>query len=185
VIDPSFDPDSIVQYLDKKGLVPAAILNTHGHADHIAGNAALKAQWPACPLIIGAAEADKLTNPVANLSRPFGLDILSPPADQLVEEGQTLTLAGMDLEVFDTPGHSSGHVIFLCRDVEPWLVFGGDVLFQGSIGRTDFPGCSFEVLAHSIRTRLYVLPDRTIVLPGHGPSTTIGDEKQSNPFVSG
>ncbi|MBP63233.1 MAG: MBL fold metallo-hydrolase, partial [Planctomycetaceae bacterium] len=87
------------------------------------------------------------------------------------------------LEVLDTPGHSPGHIVFVWKGHSPWLIFGGDVLFQGSVGRTDFTDGNFEELKRSIHTKLFVLPDDTIVLPGHGPQTTIGQEKQSNPFV--
>ena len=183
VVDPGFDPDEIIEYLTRQRLKPAAILNTHGHADHIAGNEAMKRCWPDVPLVIGAGDADKLTDPVKNLSRPFGMDVLSPPADKLVNEGDLYSAAGLDLEVYECPGHSIGHVIFLWRGQSPFIVFGGDVLFQQSIGRTDFPDGSFEMLEKAIRSKLYILPEDTIVLPGHGNATTIGAEKRSNPFV--
>ena len=111
------------------------------------------------------------------------MPIISPMADQLINEPDTLTLAGIDLEVFDTPGHSPGHVVFLCKNQSPWIVFGGDVLFQGSIGRTDFPDGNFDDLVQSIHQKLFCLPDDTIVLSGHGAPTTIGSEKKHNPFV--
>ncbi|MBC8350723.1 MAG: MBL fold metallo-hydrolase [Planctomycetes bacterium] len=185
VFDPGLDSPSILDKLSELTLEPVAILNTHGHADHIAGNAALKEAFPNAPLVIGANDASKLTNPVENLSRSHGVDLISPDADQLVNEGDVFTDAGFELEVYDTPGHSIGHVIFVFKAESPWVVFGGDVLFQGSIGRTDFPDGSFEQLANSIRSKLYTLPDDTIVLPGHGPMTTIGFEKQHNPFIPG
>jgi hydroxyacylglutathione hydrolase len=143
----------------------------------------MKRCWPHVPLVIGAGDAEKLTDPDKNLSRPFGMDVMSPEADQLVREGDTYSAAGLDLEVFECPGHSIGHVVFLWRGASPWIVFGGDVLFQQSIGRTDFPDGSFEMLEKAIRTKLYVLPNDTIVLPGHGDQTTIGSEKRLNPFV--
>jgi hydroxyacylglutathione hydrolase len=185
VVDPGFDADEILQLLQAQQLTPAAILNTHGHADHIAGNAALKDRWPAVPLVIGAGDAEKLTDPVKNLSRPFGYDVLSPPADVMLREGDHYAAAGMDFEIHECPGHSVGHIIFLWKGEAPWVVFGGDVLFQGSIGRTDFPDGSFEQLAQAIQTRLYTLPDDTVVLPGHGEPTTTGQEKRTNPFVRG
>lgn len=183
VIDPGFDTDRILLYLDQQRLTPAAILNTHGHADHICGNQALKQRWPACPLLIGVGDAEKLTSPIKNLSRGYGADVVSPPADQLVREGDKLELAGLTLEVREIPGHSRGHVIFLVKDHTPWLVFGGDVLFQGSVGRTDFPDGNSHELLQGIREKLYTLPDNTIVLSGHGPETTIGAERRTNPFV--
>lgn len=185
VFDPGLDSPAIIRKLAELKLTPAAILNTHGHADHIAGNTALKTTFPTAPLIIGANDASKLTNPVENLSRSHGVDLISPEADQFVNEGDVYTGAGFELEVYDTPGHSIGHVIFVWKGASPFVVFGGDVLFQGSVGRTDFPDGSFDQLANSIRTKLYTLPDDTIVLPGHGPTTTIAYEKQHNPFVPG
>ncbi|HCK40936.1 MAG: MBL fold metallo-hydrolase [Planctomycetaceae bacterium] len=183
VFDPGLEPDKILTEIDQRELLPAAILCTHGHSDHIAGNAALKSRWPDCPLVIGAGDAAKLTDPIANLSAGFGVELVSPVADQLVHEGDVLDLAGFRLEVRETPGHSSGHVVFLALGLSPLQVFGGDVLFAGSVGRTDFPGCSFEVLKKSIYDKLFPLADDTIVLPGHGSATTIGAEKQRNPFV--
>lgn len=183
VFDPGLDSDAIIDKLAELKVEPAAVLNTHGHADHIAGNGALKQVWPNAQLVIGAKDASKLTNPIENLSRSYGIDLISPVADRLVSEGDLYEGAGLELEVSETPGHSIGHVIFVWKAGTPWVVFGGDVLFQGSIGRTDFPDGSFEQLAASIRNKLYTLPDDTLVLPGHGPTTTIGFEKQHNPFV--
>jgi hydroxyacylglutathione hydrolase len=182
VIDPGLEPDAILAFLRDRELTAAAILNTHGHADHIGGNAALKAAFPAAPLVIGAGDAPMLRDPWANLSAPFGLEVLSPSADRLVREGDVIEAAGLRLEVFDVPGHSPGHVVFLLRG-EPPLLFGGDVLFRGGIGRTDFPGGSLEQLDAGIRGKVYVLPPDTVVYPGHGPVTTVGHERRTNPFV--
>ncbi|MEX0939680.1 MAG: MBL fold metallo-hydrolase [Pirellulales bacterium] len=183
VFDPGLEPQKIVELLDQKGLSPAALLCTHGHSDHIGGNRRLKERWPESPLVIGADDEEKLTNTVLNLSAPFGIEITSPPADKLVREGDNYEAAGIVLEVLEAPGHSRGHVVFVCRQTSPLHVFGGDVLFQGSIGRTDFPDGDFEQLRSHIHRKLFTLPDDTIVLPGHGPRTTIGQEKRGNPFV--
>ncbi len=183
VVDPGLEPDKILAELDSRDLELAAILCTHGHSDHIAGNAAMKERQPDCPLVIGAGDAYKLTDPVANLSAGFGVDLISPEADRTVEEGEVLNYAGIELEVLNTPGHSAGHVVFVARVWQPIQVFGGDVLFSGSIGRTDFPDGSFADLKKSIHEKLFPLPDDTIVLPGHGPPTTVGAEKSSNPYV--
>jgi len=183
IFDPGFEPQKIVTAIVERGLAPAALLITHGHTDHIAGNAALKSRWPDCPIIIGAGDAAKLTDPVQNLSADYGMPVTSPPADRLVHDGESIDYAGFTLEVREIPGHSCGHIVYIWRDGDPMMVFGGDVLFSGSIGRTDFPDGSFEELARGIHEKLFTLPDNTIILPGHGPRTTIGIEKQSNPFV--
>jgi glyoxylase-like metal-dependent hydrolase (beta-lactamase superfamily II) len=182
VIDPGLEPVLILDFLRARGLTPAAILNTHGHGDHIGGNDALKNAYPEAPLIIGTNEARLLRDADANLSAPFGMPIFSPPADRLVREGDTVEAAGIRLEVLDIPGHSPGHVVFVCRE-EPIVVFGGDVLFREGIGRYDFPGSNGPLLFEGIQTKLFPLPDSTIVYPGHGPHTTVGHEKRANPFV--
>jgi hydroxyacylglutathione hydrolase len=182
VIDPGLEPDLLLDFLRDQGLTVAAILNTHGHADHIGGNGALKQAFPNAPLVAGIHEAELLGNADLNLSGPFGFPIVSPPADRLVREEELLEYAGIPLEVFEIPGHSPGHVVFVYRG-SPCLVFGGDVLFRGSIGRTDFPGGSFDRLAEGIRGKLFTLPADTVVYPGHGPTTKVGHERQTNPFV--
>ena len=167
IVDPGFEPDKILEYVKEAGLVPIAILNTHGHSDHIAGNEIMKKTWPDIPLIIGEADAEKLTDPDLNLSAPFGASLISPEADQTVKEGDELNYASIPLAVLDTPGHSRGHVVFLFRSEagEPDVLIGGDVLFNGSIGRTDFPDGSFEDLVASIHNKLFVLEGDTRVLP--------------------
>jgi glyoxylase-like metal-dependent hydrolase (beta-lactamase superfamily II) len=183
VVDPGLDPERIVEYLDRRKLAPAAILCTHGHSDHIAGNALVKERWPECPLVIGRADAPKLTDAGLNLSAAFGLPITSPPADAVVADGDRYAAAGLEFVVREIPGHSCGHVVFIWENVSPLRVFGGDVLFQRSVGRTDFADGDFQGLASGIHHKLFTLPDDTIVLPGHGPPTTTGDEKRHNPFV--
>jgi glyoxylase-like metal-dependent hydrolase (beta-lactamase superfamily II) len=182
VFDPGLEPDLILDFLADHGLHPAAILNTHGHADHIGGNEALKDAYPDAPLLIGKGDAPMLTDADANLSAAFGLPIVSPAADRLLAEGEVLKLAGTDLEIRDIPGHSPGHIVFVYR-AAPIVVFGGDVLFRGGVGRTDFPGGSSAQLFSGIRAKLFTLPDDTVVYPGHGPVTTTGYEKRTNPFV--
>jgi len=183
IVDPGFEPEKILDYLSTHKLSPAAILITHGHSDHIAGNAALKEAFPACPIVASRGDAPKLTNPNLNLSAAFGAQLLSPPADVLVSDGDIYSAAGFDLLVREIPGHSSGHVVFIWQANQPAVVFGGDVLFAGSIGRTDFPDGSFEQLSTNIWSKLFTLADDTVVLPGHGPETSVGQEKRSNPYV--
>lgn len=182
IIDPGFEPAKILDYIRSKNLTPTKILNTHGHSDHIAGNEAMKQAWPDIPLIIGLGDAEKLIDPRQNLSAPFGVELVSPAADQTVKEGDCIECGGVSFEVFETPGHSRGHVVFICRGA-PSVVVGGDVLFQGSVGRTDFPDGNFEDLVASIHNKLFTLPGDSVVLPGHGPPTTIEQEIQNNPFV--
>jgi glyoxylase-like metal-dependent hydrolase (beta-lactamase superfamily II) len=144
----------------------------------------MKSRFPAAPLVIGRNEAHLLSDASANLSAPFGLALTSPAADRLVDDGERLELAGLSFEVREIPGHSPGSVVFVFDGFRPTVVLGGDVLFSGSIGRTDLGG-DFPRLASGIRSKLYTLPDDTIVWPGHGPSTTVGAERRSNPFVPG
>jgi len=183
VVDPGLEPELILDYLQERGLHVAAILNTHGHADHIAGNGDLKTRYPDAPLVIGAGDAGMLTDAMANLSAVFGLPLTSPPADRTVTEGDVIEIAGLQLEVRSIPGHSPGHVVYVQRN-ERCHVFGGDVLFRGSIGRYDFPGGDGEQLLDGIRARLFPLPDDTVVYPGHGPTTTVGHEKRTNPYLA-
>lgn len=185
VVDPGMEPENIINYLEERGLTLAAILNTHGHYDHIAGNAALKARWPDCRLVIGTADATKLIDAGGNLSVMLGIEGTSPPADVTVDGGQRFSAAGMELEVLAIPGHSAGHVVYLYRHHDPLIALVGDVVFAGSIGRTDFPDGNHRQLIDGIRAKLFTLPDSTVLLPGHGPSTTVGEEKRDNPFVGG
>ena len=183
VFDPGFDTRGLLRLFEREGLRPAFLLNTHGHIDHIAGNAAMKAAFPDAPLLIGRNDAHLLTDPEANLSGPFGQPLTSPPADRLLDDGERVELAGIRLEAREIPGHSPGSVVFVHEDSDPPVVFGGDVLFAGSVGRTDFPNGDGPRLHSGIRARLFNLPDATRVYPGHGPSTTVGAERRSNPYV--
>ena len=182
VIDPGFDPPAILDILTREGLRVVGILNTHGHADHIAGNAAMKEAFPEAPLVIGRNDASLLGDPEANLSAPFGQPMTSPAADRLVDDGERFELAGLSFEVREIPGHSPGSVVFVCEQFGTPFVFGGDVLFSGSVGRTDLGGNTAQLLS-GIRAKLFSLPDGTLVLPGHGPPTTVGAEKRTNPYV--
>ena len=185
VVDPGLEPELILDYLAAQRLTVAMILNTHGHSDHIGGNAALKQAFPQAPLVIGEGDAPMLQDPNLNLSGFVGLRLVSPPADRTVREGEIVEAAGFRLEVRHIPGHTLGHVVFVWHEHQPVVVFGGDVLFAGSIGRTDFPGGNHQALVTSIRQKLFSLPDDTRVLPGHGPETNVAVERATNPWLRG
>lgn len=184
LVDPGLEPEKYCRKIRELELQPEAVLITHGHSDHIAGIEPTLQQWPGIPVIVGRGDADKLTDPNKNLSAAFGLPLVCPAADRTVSDGDELTVADIPWRVYETPGHSIGHVVFVTGAGDATLVLGGDVLFQGGIGRTDFPDGSFEQLRDSIHGKLFCLPDETIVYPGHGPPTTIGHEKRTNPFVA-
>lgn len=183
VVDPGVEPQKILDHLDKRKFTPAAILCTHGHPDHIGGNATVKSRWPNCPIVFGAKSSTVAARLTRTLSTVLSRSMPSPPADVQLADGDTYTAAGFELLVREIPGHSPDHVVFIWTAGTPTYVFGGDVLFRGSIGRTDFPGCSFEQLREGIHQKMFTLPDDTVVYPGHGMPTTIGKEKRSNPFV--
>lgn len=181
IIDASFEPRSLIEHVRAEGLKPEAMIFTHAHIDHIAGAFDVRRAFPGLPVLIHEAEERWLLDPELNLSKGAGIPVTSPQATRLLKDGDTLKLGDTSWRVLHVPGHSPGSVALWCE--EEGVVLGGDALFAGSIGRTDFPGCSFEQLEQSIRKKLYTLPDETIVYPGHGPETTIGHEKRSNPYV--
>lgn len=181
VVDCGLDADPLIEHVAQQGLSPTAVVLTHAHVDHIGGLFAFRKRFPGVPIWIHEAEEHWLLDAERNLSAFSGTPTTAPPADRLLREGEALELAGLSWSVLHTPGHSPGSITLHSDAVG--LAFVGDALFNGSIGRTDFPGCSMETLADSIRTKLYTLPDETDALPGHGPPTTIGHEKATNPFV--
>jgi glyoxylase-like metal-dependent hydrolase (beta-lactamase superfamily II) len=186
VIDPGEEAARIIERVGASGLEPVMVLHTHGHLDHAGGTADLMRRLPdGIPIGLHRDEL-QLYQGVAMQGRMFGLEVEAPPEPTLwLEHGQRIELGGLTLEVRHTPGHSPGGVCFVVHGAPDPLVIVGDVLFAGSIGRTDLMGGSFPVLEASIREQLYTLPDETRVVCGHGPDTTIGREKAGNPFVSG
>jgi glyoxylase-like metal-dependent hydrolase (beta-lactamase superfamily II) len=151
--------------------------------DHIAGVREVVAAFPGLPVIIHEAERDWLGDPLLNLSSFSGMPVTAPEASRLVRDGDELTLGGDAWRVIHTPGHSPGGITLYHAPSKTAIV--GDALFAGSIGRTDFPGSDHATLVRSIKTRLYALPEDVRILPGHGPESTIGRERLSNPFVRG
>jgi glyoxylase-like metal-dependent hydrolase (beta-lactamase superfamily II) len=186
VIDPGDEGERIADRVRASGLRPTMILHTHGHLDHVGGTAELaQLLGGALPLGLHRDEIALYRNAPMQ-GQMFGLEIEEPPEPTLwLQHGQNLSVGGLELAVRHTPGHSPGGVAFVVSGTDSSLVIVGDVLFAGSIGRTDLMGGSFPVLEQSIREQLYTLPDTTRVVCGHGPDTTIGRERASNPFVSG
>ena len=182
IIDPGGDAQKLIKRIEELELKLQAILLTHGHLDHVGAATKLKAHFGV--EILGPNSQDEYWfQALPQQSRQFGLfeaDSFTPDR-WLDEDGELLNLAGYQFEVLHLPGHTPGHVGFVEHSQK--IVFAGDVLFKQSIGRTDFPGGNHEELLHSIRAKLYTLPDEMIVIPGHGPATTIGQEKMQNPFV--
>jgi hydroxyacylglutathione hydrolase len=180
VIDPGGDVDKILMTLAKDELRLVYIINTHGHFDHTGGNKALKDATGA-KLLIHRADAPHITRQSVSAAA-MGLRGLedSPPPDRLLEDGDVITFGDISLKVLHTPGHSAGG-ISLATD---GMVFVGDALFAGSIGRTDFPGGDYEGLIEGVRNKIFTLGDDVVVFPGHGPQTTVGQEKQYNPFFA-
>jgi len=181
IIDPGADYERIVQAVSAAGIAPSAILLTHGHGDHIAAVEAVKGHFE-IPLYIGAGEEELLRNPSANVSALVGHPIVAPDPDVVLNDEQLITVGSVALKVLATPGHSPGGICYL--DERHSRLFCGDTLFWGSIGRTDLPGGSLEVLLASIRSKILTLPDTVVCLPGHGPKTTVGAERVNNPFLS-
>lgn len=181
VIDPAGDVDRIKAAADKGGLRIRYIVNTHGHVDHIAGNAEMK-KLTGAPIVIHRDDADMLTSTPAMYLRMFGAK-QSPPADITVVEGDHITVGKESLQVIHTPGHSPGGIVLYRNGV----VFTGDTLFVEGVGRTDLPGGSWPVMLRSIETKILTLPEETVVYPGHNygrmPTSTIGHEKKYNPFL--
>ena len=180
VIDPSWDGRRIAAIASERGYPITHILLTHSHFDHVGGLAELKQETNA-PIYIHP-EAIAMLAHAPEAAARFNLTLPAPPqADQMLAEGDVIEVGQLKFEVLFTPGHAPGHVSFYLPQHN--VIFDGDVLFQRSIGRTDFPGCDHATLMHSIREKLLVLPDETAVLSGHGPTTTIGQEKEWNPFL--
>lgn len=189
LIDTGGDGEKIIDYLERHKLEPVYLINTHGHIDHIGANQEIKAAYPAIKICIHSEDARMLTSASANLSPELGYNFTSPSADRLLKEGDELSINNgtLTLKVVHLPGHTRGGIglVYTPSGKQPDIIFTGDTLFAGGIGRTDFPGGSMEQLLHNIRTKILTLPDDTVVYPGHGPATTVGDEKHHNPFLTG
>jgi len=177
VIDPGGDAELILNALRENCLLPTYIINTHGHVDHTLANSSL-AKATSAKILIHREDAKMLSDPEANLSGWFNQEITSS-ADELLENGQIIEVSNLKIEVIHTPGHTRGGICLKVKD----KVFTGDTLFASGIGRTDLPGGDYKTLLDSIRQKLLTLPDETIIYPGHGESSTIGQERKENPFL--
>jgi len=170
IIDPGGEDEKIKKLLAKKNLVPEFIINTHGHIDHIGANSDFD-----LPVYIHKNDANFLTNPLLSLAVFYGNLKKSPPASRVLEDGDDIVISDLTLKVIHTPGHTPGGISLKYDGI----VFTGDTLFASGIGRTDFPYSSTKDIMYAINNRLFTLDDETIVFPGHGASTTIGNERQA------
>ena len=175
VIDPGSDGDDNIKLeIEKNELKLKCIIKTHGHGDHISSNRKFKA-----PVYIHRLDADFLEDSELNMSASFGFAIKSPPASRLLEDGDIIEIGSLKLKVIHTPGHTPGSISLLSDGI----VFTGDTLFMGGVGRTDLAYGSDEQLINSIKYKLLTLDEKTVIYPGHGPSSTIGKEKRENSFI--
>jgi hydroxyacylglutathione hydrolase len=177
VVDPGSEPEKIFPLITEEGLRPVVLINTHGHVDHIGANRAIKDKFHV-PLLIHAGDKDILTK-----TQSLELSLLlnaqdSPPADKFIADGDVIKIGRGGLRVLHTPGHTPGSVSLLGDG----FLLSGDTLFFEGVGRTDLPGGNQAHLERSIREKIMTLPDDIVVLPGHGPLTTVGQERQNNTF---
>jgi glyoxylase-like metal-dependent hydrolase (beta-lactamase superfamily II) len=177
IIDPGAEARTILDMVAKEKVKVQYIINTHGHVDHVGANEEVR-QALGVPLLIHEADSEMCKKPHASLSAFVGKLHLAVP-NHLLTDGEKIKAGNLTIEVISTPGHTKGSISLLVDGA----LFTGDTLFAGSIGRTDFPGGSFEQIIRSIKERLLIFPDDTPVYPGHGPRTTIGEEKRYNPFL--
>ena len=180
IIDPAADSRRITEEVSLLGVTPEAILLTHGHFDHMLAAESLKNGYQ-IPICVHKADAELVKHPDLNCSQQFLHMSYGISADEELEDGQELRFLDGAFTVLSTPGHTEGSCCYYAK--EDNILFSGDTLFQESVGRTDLPTGSAAKLVNSIREKLFVLPEDTLVLSGHGDQTTIGEEKQYNPYV--
>ena len=181
IIDTGLEAQPILAFLSHNSLTPAAVVLTHGHIDHILALDAIRPAFPELKVYIHSLDAPALSDPCRNLSELMAAPFRTAPADRLLEDGDIIEQAHLTLKVIHTPGHTPGGISLY--DPDNAVLFTGDTLFAGSIGRADFAFANMDQLAQSIRQKLYTLPDETLCYPGHGPQTTIGFEKKHNQFI--
>lgn len=187
VVDPGGDADVLMDIIRQRGLTVDAVLITHGHLDHAGGVAplcrALAKEQGKAPVVIGPDKRDEfLLSSIAEQGRRFGLsDLEDATVDRYTQDGETLDLLGRTFLVLHVPGHTPGHVVFV--DKAARFAFAGDTLFRGTVGRTDFPYGDSALLISTINEKLLPLGDDIVIMPGHGSSTTLGEERMNNPFL--
>ncbi|KXB91387.1 MBL fold metallo-hydrolase [uncultured Megasphaera sp.] len=180
VIDPSWSCETIAENLQRLGVTLKRIVLTHGHADHIGALQDLRQRYQV-PVYVGAGDKDLITNSRNNMSLFVGKEIVCDSPDYIAEDGDIIAVGKLQFKVITTPGHTPGGICLYGSRT----LFSGDTLFRYSVGRTDLYGGAWETLLQSINDKLMVLPDSTLVLPGHGPATTIGEERTGNPYLDG
>lgn len=180
LIDPGAGSKRISEWLKEKDLDIELIILTHGHYDHIGAVEYLRNELNV-KVAIHQDDAEMITDPAKNFSKLLGLNISLHPADIILQDNQEISVGEMTIKILHTPGHTPGGICILTEQG----VFSGDTLFDGSIGRTDFPGGDLKTLLKSIREKLLVLSDEIKVYPGHESATTIGEERKSNPYING
>lgn len=181
IVDTGLEAGELITFLSEHKLNPVAVILTHGHADHISGVAVLRKNFSDIKVYIHKLDAKMLTKATSNLSLLALKFFRTEPADFLFAQGDVVELANIKLMVLHTPGHTQGGVCFYAED--EGIIFTGDTLFAGSVGRTDLPGGNMEQLIKSIKEKLCVLPEKTVCYPGHGPTTTIAQEKAHNQYL--
>ena len=178
IVDPGAEAERIAAFIDKEGLVPQAIVNTHGHWDHVGAVPALKSKY-GIPFYLHADDDEWLHEPLCDL---FGKsEAGAQHIDRVLHDGDVLRLAGQPLTVIHTPGHTKGGCVLWLKDMD--VAFTGDTLFKGTVGRTDFPGGSYEAILQSVQQKLAPLADSCTAFPGHGPKSTMAWERAHNPYL--
>ncbi len=184
IVDPGGDADRIIDGVRRADAVPKVIALTHGHADHVGALAEVAEAFPEAERVCSEVTRDFLSSARLHLGPFCGIEVDPIDIHRLLAEGDTVTLGAYAFTVMEVPGHTPGDVAFYCAPEDgPPVAFTGDTIFAGGVGRVDFPGGDWDTLAQSIRERLYALPENCILYAGHGPATTVAQEKQSNPFV--
>lgn len=181
IVDPGAESSRIIEEVRKEHLSPEYIINTHGHGDHIGANKNIKQEFEDLKILIHVNDKDMLIDASKNLSADFAMNYVSPSADIVLNGGEIIEVGDLELEILFTPGHTPGGISIFIRKEK--TVFTGDALFCGSVGRTDFPSGSGIDLIKGIKEKLMVLDSDVVIYPGHGPDSTIGKERESNPFL--